>query len=61
MLADKDIEIVQWVKFNNPNAKEEIKKLVEGSTSKMDFVSKLKNLGISILNSMTIADNFYKK
>ena len=61
MLADKDIEIVQWVKFNNPNAKEEIKKLIEESTSKMDFVSKLKNLGISILNSMTIADNFYKK
>ena len=61
MLVDKDIEIVQWIKFNSPDAKKEVEKLIKISNNKMEFVSKLTSLGISIVKAMVIAENFYKK
>ena len=44
------IEIIPWVKFNDPGVKQEIEKLAEKSTSKMDFLSRVKdqyNLSLS--------------
>ena len=37
------IEIIPWVKFNDPGVKQEIEKLAEKSTSKMDFLSRVKD------------------
>lgn len=36
------IEIIPWVKFNDSGVKQEIEKLAEKSTSKMDFLSRVK-------------------
>ena len=60
-LVDDDIKIVQWIKFKNPDAKEQLKKIAQESKDRNEFISKLKNMGINILKCMVLADNFYKK
>ena len=58
----KDIEIVQWVKFNNPNMKEEIKQLVNNCTSKMEFLRAVRDkYKLSLADADVVANNFFKK
>lgn len=56
------IEIIPWVKFNEPGIKQELEKLVEESTSKMDFLSKVKEkYQLSLTDAKVVADKFFKK
>ena len=58
----KDIEIVQWVKFNNPNIKEEIKQLVNKCDSKMEFLIAVRDkYKLSLADADVVANNFFKK
>lgn len=56
------IEIIPWVKFNDPGVKQEIEKLAEKSTSKMDFLSRVKDqYNLSLSDAKIVADKFFKK
>ena len=56
------IEIIPWVKFNTQGVKEEIESLVEESKTKMDFLSKIKEVyKLSISDAKIVADKFFKK
>ena len=58
----KDIEIIQWVKFNKPNLRQEIKQLAQKCDTKMEFVRTVKDrYNLSITDANTVADNFFKK
>lgn len=58
----KDIEIIQWVKFNKPNLRQEIKQLAQKCDTKMEFVRTVKDkYKLSITDANTVADNFFKK
>lgn len=58
----KDIEIIQWVKFNKPGLRQEIKNLVQECNTKMEFVRTVKDkYKLSITDANTVADNFFKK
>lgn len=55
------IEIIPWVKFNDPGVKQEIEKLAEKSTSKMDFLSRVKDqYNLSLSDAKIVADKFFK-
>ena len=57
-----DIEIVSWVKFNKPGIKKEVEKLAKESTTKMQFVSAVKEkFNIGITDASIVSDNFFKK
>lgn len=56
------IEIIPWVKFNEPGVKKEIENLVEESKTKMDFLLKIKEeYKLSISDAKIVADKFFKK
>lgn len=58
----KDIEIVQWVKFNKPDLRQEIKQLAQECSTKMEFVRTVKDrYNLSITDANTVADNFFKR
>lgn len=56
------IEIIPWVKFNDSGVKQEIEKLAKKSTSKMDFLSRVKDqYNLSLSDAKIVADKFFKK
>lgn len=58
----KTIEIVPWVKFNAPGTKDELETLVKSCTSKMDFLSQVKDkYELSLSDAKVVADKFFKK
>lgn len=58
----KDIEIIQWVKFNKPDLRQEVKQLAQKCDTKMEFVRTVKDkYNLSITDANTVADNFFKK
>ena len=58
----KDIEIVQWVKFNKQGLIQEVKELAKNSNSKMDFIRALKErYNLSTSDADVVANNFYQK
>lgn len=58
----KDIEIVQWVKFNKPGIREEIKELADKCNTKMDFLRSIKDkYNLNIVDANVVANNFFKK
>lgn len=61
-MSVKVIEIIPWVKFNKSGVKEELEKLSSSCTSKMDFLSHVKDkYELSITDAKTVADKFFKK
>lgn len=61
-MSVKVIEIIPWVKFNKPGVKKELEKLSSSCTSKMDFLSHVKDkYELSITDAKTVADKFFKK
>lgn len=61
-MSVKVIEIIPWVKFNKLGVKEELEKLSSSCTSKMDFLSHVKDkYELSITDAKTVADKFFKK
>lgn len=58
----KTIEIVPWVKFNAPGTKDELETLAKSCTSKMDFLSQVKDkYELSLSDAKVVADKFFKK
>lgn len=58
----KDIEIIQWVRFNKPDLRQEVKQLAQKCDTKMEFVRTVKDkYNLSITDANTVADNFFKK
>lgn len=58
----KDIEIVQWVKFNKPGIIKEIKELAKSSNSKMDFLRAVRDkYKLTLADADVVANNFYQK
>lgn len=58
----KDIEIVQWVKFNKPEIIKEIKELAKSSNSKMDFLRAVRDkYKLTLADADVVANNFYQK
>ena len=61
-MSVKKIEIVPWVKFNAQGVKDELEALAQSCTSKMDFLSHVKDkYELSITDAKTVADKFFKK
>lgn len=57
-----EIEVIPWVKFNKPGVKEEVENLANASSSKMDFLSKVKaKYGLSVVDANVVANKFYQK
>lgn len=58
----KDIEIVQWVKFNKQGLIQEIKELAKASNSKMDFLRTVRDkYKLTLADADVVANNFYQK
>lgn len=58
----KQLEIIPWVKFNSPGIKDELDKLAEECSTKMEFLSKVKDkYELSITDARVVADKFFKK
>lgn len=58
----KQIEIIPWVKFNNPGVKEDLEKLANQCSSKMQFLREVKDkYDLSISDAGVVADKFFKK
>lgn len=56
------IEIVPWVKFNEPGVKQEVEELAKNSSSKMDFLRQIKNnYNLSLTDANVVVDKFFKK
>lgn len=56
------IEVIPWVKFNEPGAKEELEKLCASCNSKVEFLTLVrKNYNLSSIDAKTVADKFFKK
>lgn len=57
----KDIEIVQWVKFNKAGLIQEVKELAKNSNSKMDFLRAVRDkYKLTLADADVVANNFYK-
>ena len=58
----KDIEIVQWVKFNKQGLMQEVKELAKNSNSKMDFLRAVRDkYKLNIADADVVANNFHQK
>lgn len=58
----KDIEIVQWVKFNKQGLMQEVKELAKNSNSKMDFLRAVRDkYKLTLADADVVANNFYQK
>ena len=58
----KDIEIVQWVKFNKQGLMQEVKELAKNSNSKMDFLRTVRDkYKLTLADADVVANNFYQK
>lgn len=58
----KDIEIVQWVKFNKQGLIQEVKELAKNSNSKMDFLRAVRDkYKLTLADADIVANNFYQK
>jgi len=58
----KDIEIVQWVKFNKQGLIQEVKELAKNSNSKMDFLRAVRDkYKLTLADADVVANNFYQK
>lgn len=58
----KDIEIVQWVKFNKVGLIQEVKELAKNSNSKMDFLRAVRDkYKLTLADADVVANNFYQK
>lgn len=58
----KDIEIVQWVKFNKAGLIQEVKELAKNSNSKMDFLRAVRDkYKLTLADADVVANNFYQK
>lgn len=58
----KDIEIVQWVKFNKTGLIQEVKELAKNSNSKMDFLRAVRDkYKLTLADADVVANNFYQK
>jgi len=58
----KDIEIVQWVKFNKQGLIQEVKELAKASNSKMDFLRAVRDkYKLTLADADVVANNFYQK
>lgn len=56
------IEIVPWVYFNDPKAKEDIKKMAESVDSIMEFSGKIRETyKMSISDALVVAKKFFNK
>lgn len=56
------IEIIPWVKFNEPNIKSEVEKLAKNSDTEIDFIRSLKEkYNLSLSDGKVVAEKFYKK
>lgn len=58
----KDIEIVQWVKFNKQGLIQEVKELAKNSNSKMNFLRAVRDkYKLTLADADVVANNFYQK
>lgn len=58
----KDIEIVQWVKFNKAGLIQEVKELAKNSNSKMNFLRAVRDkYKLTLADADVVANNFYQK
>lgn len=58
----KEIEIVQWVKFNKQGLMQEVKELAKNSNSKMDFLRAVRDkYKLTLADADVVANNFYQK
>ena len=58
----KEIEIVQWVKFNKAGLIQEVKELAKNSNSKMDFLRAVRDkYKLTLADADVVANNFYQK
>lgn len=58
----KDIEIIQWVKFNKAGLIQEVKELAKNSNSKMDFLRAVRDkYKLTLADADVVANNFYQK
>lgn len=56
------IEVIPWVKFNDPGAKKELENLCNSCSSKVEFLTLIrKNYDLSSIDAKTVADKFFKK
>lgn len=62
MEEEKEIEIISWVKFNKPDTKSKVLKLVQNCNTKAEFINQLKSkFELSISDAYEVANRFYKK
>lgn len=56
------IEIVPWVYFNDPKAKEDLIEMAKKATSIMDFSGKIRDTyKLSISDALIVAKKFFNK
>lgn len=58
----KEIEVIQWVKFNKPGIKDKIQHLANKCNTKMEFLRAVREeFNLSLSDADVVVNNFFKK
>lgn len=58
----KEIEVIQWVKFNKPGIKDKVKQLASQCNTRMEFLRAVREeFKLSLSDADIVVNNFFKK